>query len=168
MRIRLLTLAALVALTATAVQAQGGGRRMGRGGGGGREGREGREGRDGRGGPPADRCRMSADSLTDVQKGQVHAVAQRFHSAHAAQLDSAMAIMERGRSARDAGKSMEDVRAIMESGRAIGEALAPSRKEFDQEVRGFLTEHQIASGCVPRAPGGPPPGGRRGGPPPRP
>lgn len=161
MRTRLLVLAALVALTATAVQAQGGGR-MGRGGGGGRDGGE------GRGGPPAERCRMGADSLTDVQKGQVDAVAQRFHSAHAAQLDSAMAIMARGRAAREAGKSMEEVRSIMESGRAIGEALAPARKEFDHEVRGFLTEQQIASGCIPPAPGGPPPGGRRGGPPPRP
>ena len=158
MRTRLLTLAVFAALTATAVQAQGGGR----------AGRGGREGGGGRGGPPDERCRMSADSLTEVQKGQVDALAQRFHSAHAAQLDSAMAIMERGRAAREAGQSMDEVRAIMERGRAIGDALAPARAEFDKEVRGYLTETQIASGCIPPAPGGPPPGGRRGGPPPRP
>jgi len=164
MRTKLLALAALVAVSATALQAQGGGRA----GPGGRGGPGGREGGQGRGGPAAERCRTGADSLTDVQKGQVDGLAQRFHHTHAAQLDSALAIMERGRAAREAGKSMEEVRAIMESGRAIGDALAPARQEFDKEVRGFLTEQQIASGCIPPAPGGPPPGGRRGGPPPRP
>jgi Spy/CpxP family protein refolding chaperone len=121
-----------------------------------------------RGGPPGGRCAMTADSLTDVQKGQVHALVQGFTQAHSAQLDSLRAIMEAARAARQAGKTPDEVRAIMESGKPIADELAPARKEFHDSVEKLLTSAQIAAGCVPPAPGGPPLGGRRGGPPPGP
>ncbi|MEP6492405.1 MAG: hypothetical protein ABJF01_06995 [bacterium] len=146
---------ALVATAATA-QAQRGGR-GGRGG----------MGPGGMGGPGG-RCAGTADSLTDVQKGQVHALADVFTKAHAPQLDSLRAIMEASRAARAAGQTPEQVRAIMETAKPISDALAPARKEFATSVVSWLTPSQIASGCIPPAPGGPPPGGRRGGPPPPP
>jgi Spy/CpxP family protein refolding chaperone len=118
----------------------------------------------GRGG----RCAMTADSLTDVQKGQVHALVQGFTQAHAAQLDSLRAVMEAARAARQAGKTPDEIRAIMDSGKPIVDELAPARKEFHDSVEKLLTSAQIAAGCVPPAPGGPPLGGRRGGPPPGP
>jgi len=121
----------------------------------------------GRGGPPGGRCAMTADSLTDTQKVQVHALVEAFTQAHAPQLDSLRAIMEAARSARQAGKTPDEIRAIMETGKPIADELAPARKEFHDSVEKLLTSAQIASGCVPPAPGGPP-GGRRGGPPPGP
>jgi ABC-type transporter Mla subunit MlaD len=111
---------------------------------------------------------MTADSLTDVQKGQVHALVQGFTQAHAAQLDSLRAVMEAARAARQAGKTPDEIRAIMDSGKPIVDELAPARKEFHDSVEKLLTSAQIAAGCVPPAPGGPPLGGRRGGPPPGP
>ena len=122
----------------------------------------------GRGGPPGGRCAMTADSLTDAQKSQVHALVDAFTQAHAPQLDSLRAIMEAARSAREAGKTPDEVRAIMQTGKPIADELAPARKEFHDTVEKLLTSAQIAAGCVPPAPGGPPPGGRRGGPPPGP
>jgi Spy/CpxP family protein refolding chaperone len=126
-------------------------------------------GRGGRGGPGG-RCAETADSLTDVQKGQVRSVTQAFVASHAKQLDSLRAIMEMGRTAREAGKSQDEIRAIMESGRSINEALAPDRKATSEEIVKLLTPAQIAAGCIPPLPGGGPggPGGRRGGPPPGP
>lgn len=122
----------------------------------------------GRGGPPGGRCAMTADSLTDVQKGQVHALVQGFTQAHAAQLDSLRAVMEAARAARQAGKTPDEIRAIMDSGKPIVDELAPARKEFHDSVEKLLTSAQIAAECVPPAPGCPPLGGRRGGPPPGP
>jgi Spy/CpxP family protein refolding chaperone len=122
----------------------------------------------GRGGPPGGRCAMTADSLTDVQKGQVHALVQQFAQAHAPQLDSLRVIMEAARGARQAGKTPDEIRAIMETGKPIADELAPARKEFHDAAEKLLTSAQIAAGCEPPAPGGPPPGGRRGGPPPGP
>jgi len=122
----------------------------------------------GPGGPPSGRCALTADSLTDAQKGQVHALVDAFTQAHAPQLDSLRAIMEAARSAREAGKTPDEVRAIMQTGKPIADELAPARKEFHEAVEKLLTSAQIAAGCVPPAPGGPPPGGRRGGPPPGP
>jgi len=110
---------------------------------------------------------MTADSLTGVQKGQVHALVEAFNKAHQPQLDSSRAIMESARAAREAGKTQEEVRAIMESAKPIVDGLAPARKEFTDSVTKLLTSAQIASGCIPPAPGGPM-GGRRGGPPPGP
>jgi len=112
---------------------------------------------------------MTADSLTDSQKGQVRALTDAFVKAHAAQLDSLRTIMEAARQAREAGKTPEEVRAVMEQGKPISDALAPARKEFSETVVTYLTPAQLAAGCIPPAPGGPGgPGGRRGGPPPRP
>lgn len=127
----------------------------------------GRGGRGGRGGPggPGARCMATADSLTDTQKQQVHELTTAFTTAHSAQLDSARAIMEQARSARQSNASQDDIRAIMESGRAIDQELAPARKQYMQDVRALLTPEQISAGCIPPPPGGPP-GGRRGGPPP--
>jgi hypothetical protein len=122
----------------------------------------------GRGGPPGGRCAMTADSLTDAQKGQVHALVEAFTQTHAPQLDSLRAIMEAARTAREAGKTPDEVRAIMQTGKPIADELAPARKDFHDTVEKLLTSAQIAAGCVPPAPGGPPPGGRRGGPPPGP
>ena len=120
----------------------------------------------GGGGPPM-RCMQSGDSLTDVQKAQVKALADAFAKSYAPQLDSLRAIMEAAREARQAGKSQEDVRAIMEQSKAINDHLAPARQEFDDAVTKLLTASQIANGCIPPAPGSGP-GGRRGGPPPGP
>jgi len=120
----------------------------------------------GRGGPPGGRCAMTADSLTDVQKGQVHALVQQFAQAHAPQLDSLRVIMEAARAARQAGKTPHEIRSIMETGKPIADELAPARKEFHDAAEKLLTSAQVAAGCVPPAPGGPPTGGRRGGPPP--
>ena len=113
---------------------------------------------------------MTADSLSDAQKGQVRALSDAFGKAHAAQLDSLRTIMEAARQAREAGKAPEEVRAIMEAGKPINDALAPARKEFGETVVTYLTPAQLAAGCIPPAPGGGPmgPGGRRGGPPPAP
>jgi Spy/CpxP family protein refolding chaperone len=119
-------------------------------------------------GGPGGRCGGTADSLTDAQKTQVHALAEAYTKAHAPQLDSLRAIMEGARAAREAGKSMEEVRAIMETSKPINDELAPSRKEYVTTVVGLLTPSQIAAGCIPPAPGGPPPGGRGRGGPPRP
>src|SRR4051812_1770310 len=66
----------------------------------------------GRGGPPGTRCMQSADSLTDVQKAQVRALADAFVKTYSAQLDSVRTIMEAARTAREAGKSPDEVRAI--------------------------------------------------------
>ena len=118
-----------------------------------------------RGGPPGGRCAMTADSLTDAQKGQVRALVEAFNQAHSPQLDSLRTIMEAARAAREAGKTPEEVRAIMETGKPIADELAPARKEFRESAEKLLTSAQIAAGCIPPAPGGPPPGGRRGGPP---
>jgi Spy/CpxP family protein refolding chaperone len=128
-------------------------------------------GRGGRGGPGG-RCATTADSLTDIQKGQVRSLNQAFTKAHATQLDSLRAIMEAARTAREAGKSQDEVRAIMESGRPINEALAPDRKAATEEIVKLLTPAQIAAGCIPPLPGMAGGGGRgrggRGGPPPGP
>ena len=142
--------AAPLMLVATAVAgAQGGGRRGG--------------------GPPGGgRCAMTADSLTDNQKGQVRALSDAFAKAHAAQLDSLKTISEAARTARQAGKTPDEVRAIMEQGKPIADALAPAQKEFRETVVTYLTPAQLAAGCIPPAPGGMGPGGRRGGPPPKP
>ena len=150
MRTRILMVAAPLMLVATAVAgAQGGGRRGG--------------------GPPGGgRCAMTADSLTDNQKGQVRALRDAFAKAHAAQLDSLKTIAEAARAAREAGKTPQEVRAIMEQGRPIADALAPAQKEFRETVVTYLTPAQLAAGCIPPAPGGMAPGGRRGGPPPKP
>ena len=48
---------------------------------------------------------MTADSLSDAQKGQVRALSDAFGKAHAAQLDSLRTIMEAARQAREAGKA---------------------------------------------------------------
>lgn len=129
----------------------------------------------GRGGPPGPgggppggmmRCMESADSLTDTQKAQVKALSDAYVAAHKSSLDSLRAIMEAARAAREAGQTQEQVRAIMDQSRAINEALAPARKEYAESVIKLLSPSQIASGCVPPAPGGGPMGGRgRGGPP---
>ena len=111
---------------------------------------------------------MTADSLTDAQKSQVHTLVEAFTQAHAPQLDSLRAIMEAARTARQAGQTPDEVRAVMQTAKPIGDELAPARKEFHDAVEKLLTSAQIAAGCVPPAPGGPPPGGRRGGPPPGP
>ena len=150
---RILTFVALTLVAAAATaQAQGGGGR-GRGG-------------PGRMGGPGGRCGGTADSLTDAQKTQVRSLADAYTKAHGPQLDSLRAIMEAARAAREAGKSPDELRAIMETSKPINDELAPSRKEYATTVIGLLTPSQIASGCVPPAPGGPPPGGRgRGGPP---
>ena len=154
MRNKILTIAApLLAVATTVAGAQGGGRRGGPPGGP---------------GGPGGRCAMTADSLTDTQKGQVRALTDAFVKSHAAQLDSLRAIMEEARQAREAGKTPEELHAIMDQGKPINDALAPARKEFSEAVITYLTPAQIAAGCIPPAPGGGPPGGRRGGPPPRP
>jgi len=156
MRNRILMISAPLLLAAVATaSAQDGGRRGGPPG--------------GRGGPGG-RCAMTADSLTDAQKGQVRALSDAFAKAHAAQLDSLRVIMEAARQAREAGKAPEEIRAIMETGKPINDALAPARKEFGETVVTYLTPAQLAAGCIPPAPGGGPmgPGGRRGGPPPPP
>lgn len=145
---KMLTIAAVATITTAALA----GAQVGRGPGG-------------RGGPASGRCAMTADSLTDTQKGQVHTLVEAFNQAHAPQLDSLRTIMEAARAAREAGKTPEEVRAIMESGKPIVDELAPARKEFRDSVEKLLTSAQIAAGCIPPAPGGPPPGGRRGGPP---
>jgi Spy/CpxP family protein refolding chaperone len=106
-----------------------------------------------------------ADSLTDAQKTQVRTLTDAFTTAHAAQLDSARAIMEQARTARQSGAAQDAIQAIMESGRAIQQELAPARKQFSQDVRALLTPEQVSAGCIPPPPGGPP-GGRRGGRPP--
>ncbi|MDB4874246.1 MAG: hypothetical protein JWM41_692 [Gemmatimonadetes bacterium] len=124
-------------------------------------------GRGGRGGPGG-RCAVTADSLTDIQKGQVRSLNQAFTKAHAMQLDSLRAIMEAARTAREAGKSQDEVRAIMESGRPINEALAPDRKAVSEEIAKLLTPAQIAAGCIPPLPGMAGGRGGRGGPPPGP
>ena len=111
---------------------------------------------------------MTADSLTDNQKGQVRALSDAFAKAHAAQLDSLKTISEAARTARQAGKTPDEVRAIMEQGKPIADALAPAQKEFRETVVTYLTPAQLAAGCIPPAPGGMGPGGRRGGPPPKP
>jgi len=147
-KMKMLTIVALTTmLSATLASAQGG------------------RGPGGRGGPPVGRCAMTADSLTDMQKGQVHALAVAFTQAHAPQLDSLRTIMEAAHAARQGGKTPDEVRAIMEIGKPIADGLAPARKEFRDSVEKLLTSAQIAAGCIPPAPGGPPPGGRRGGPP---
>jgi Spy/CpxP family protein refolding chaperone len=145
---RMLTIAALATMTTAALV-----------------GAQGARGPGGRGGPPGGRCAMTADSLTDTQKGQVRTMVEAFNQAHAPQLDSLRTIMEAARAAREAGKTPEEVRAIMETGKPIADGLAPARKEFRDSVEKLLTSAQIAAGCIPPAPGGPPPGGRRGGPP---
>ena len=109
---------------------------------------------------------MTADSLTDAQKGQVRSLSDAFVKAHAAQLDSLKTIAEAARAAREAGKTPDEVRAIMEQGKPIADALAPAQKEFRETVVTYLTPAQLAAGCIPPAPGGMGPGGRRGGPPP--
>jgi hypothetical protein len=114
------------------------------------------------------RCAQTADSLTDVQKGQVKALGDAYVAAHASSLDSLKAIADASRAARAAGKTPEEVRAIMELGKPINDALAPTRKEFAEAAIKLLTPSQIAEGCIPQAPGGPMMGGRRGGPPPPP
>ena len=111
---------------------------------------------------------MTADSLTDNQKGQVRALSDAFAKAHAAQLDSLKTISEAARTARQAGKTPDEVRAIMEQGKPVSDALAPAQKEFRETVVTYLTPAQLAAGCIPPAPGGMGPGGRRGGPPPKP
>jgi Spy/CpxP family protein refolding chaperone len=131
-------------------------------------GPRGRGGRGGRGGPPGAQCMQSADSLTDVQKAQVRALADAFTKTYSAQLDSMRTIMEAARAAREAGKSPDEVRSIMELSKPINDRLAPARMEFRDATEKLLTASQIAAGCIPPAPGGPPPGGRRGGPPPGP
>jgi len=118
----------------------------------------------GRGGPPGGRCAMTADSLTDSQKGQVKSLVDAFTQSHAAQLDSLRTIMQAANAARQAGQTPDEVRAIMDQGRPINDSLAPARKEFHDNVVKLLTQAQIDAGCIPPAPGGPP-GGRRGGPP---
>jgi len=120
------------------------------------------------GGPPGGRCAMTADSLTDAQKGQVRALADAFVKTNAAQLDSLKTIMDAARAAREAGKTPDEVRAIVSRGKPIMDALAPAQKEFRETVVTYLTPAQLAAGCIPPAPGGPGPGGRRGGPPPKP
>src|SRR3954452_2416812 len=149
MRNKILIITPLLFVATAVAGAQGGGRRGG-----------------GAGGPggPGGRCMMTADSLTDSQKGQVRALTDAFVKAHAAQLDSLRTIMEAARQAREAGKTPEEVRAVMEQGKPISDALAPARKEFSETVVTYLTPSQLAAGCIPPAPGGP--GGRRGGPPP--
>jgi hypothetical protein len=88
MRTKVLTIAALATMsTATLASAQGG------------------RGPGGRGGSPGGRCAMTADSLTDMQKSQVHAPAESFNRAHTPQLDSLRTIMEATRGARQAGKT---------------------------------------------------------------
>jgi Spy/CpxP family protein refolding chaperone len=154
MNYRILTVAALLVVAAGATA----GAQDGRGPGG----------RGGRGGPGG-RCAQTADSLTDVQKGQVRAVNQAFDKAHATQLEQLRTIMEQARAAREAGKSQDELRAIMETARPINEALAPDRKAASEEIVKLLTPSQIAAGCIPPVMGGGPPGGRggrRGGPPP--
>jgi hypothetical protein len=117
------------------------------------------------------RCAQTADSLTDVQKGQVKALSDAYVAAHKSSLDSLRAIMDAMREAAAAGKTPEETRAIMEQGRPINEGLAPARKEFAEAAIKLLTPSQIAEGCIPQAPGMPMMGGmrmggRRGGPPP--
>lgn len=153
MRMISLAVAVIPAIIATqALEAQRGGGRMGRGG------------------PPGGmmRCAGTADSLTDSQKAQVKSLSDAYLSANRSSLDSLRAIMDAARAAREAGKTQDEVRAIMEQGRSINEALAPARKAFAESAVKLLTPSQIASGCVPPAPGGGPPmmRGRRGGPPP--
>jgi Spy/CpxP family protein refolding chaperone len=153
MRSNMLTIAALATMTTAtlaAAQTGPGGPPFGRGG-----------------GPMGGRCAMTADSLTDTQKGQVHTLVEAFTQAHAPQLDSLRTIMEAARAARQAGKTPDEIRAIMQTGKPISDELAPARKEFHDSVEKVLTSAQIAAGCIPPAPGGPP-GGRRGGPPPGP
>lgn len=145
---------ALIATAQTAHAQRGGGRGPGRGPGGGPGGMM--------------RCAQTADSLTDVQKGQVKSLGDAYVAAHKSSLDSLRAIMNATRTAREAGKTPEEVRAIMELGKPINDALAPARKEFAEAAIKLLTPSQIAEGCVPQAPGGPGMGGRRGGPPPPP
>jgi Spy/CpxP family protein refolding chaperone len=146
---------ALIATTHTVHAQRGGGR--GPGGGPGR----------GPGGGPGGmmRCAQTADSLTDVQKGQVKTLGDAYVAAHKPSLDSLRAIADASRTAREAGKTPEEVRAIMQLGMPINEALAPARKEFAEAAIKLLTPSQIAEGCIPQAPGGPMMGGRRGGPP---
>lgn len=130
------------------------------------EAQRGRGGPMGRGGPPGGmmRCAGTADSLTDSQKNQVKALNDAYLAAHKSSLDSLRSIMEASRAARQAGQTQDEVRTIMEQGRSINEALAPARKEFAESAIKLLTTSQIASGCIPQAPGGPPMmGGRRGG-----
>ena len=108
---------------------------------------------------------MTADSLTAMQKDQVHALDVAFNQAHAPQLACVRPILAGARAPRHGGKTPDEVRAIMEIGKPIADELAPARQEFRDSVEKLLTSTQIAAGCIPPAPGGPPPGGRRVGPP---
>src|SRR4051812_47997516 len=95
---RAISLAALLlCAAAAAASAQGGPPPGGRG----------RGGPGGRGGA----CAATADSLTDVQKGQVRALNDAFAKAHTAELDKLREIMDAARAARQAGKSEDEIRA---------------------------------------------------------
>lgn len=157
---RLIVVAGLLTVVASQAMAQG--RGMGRGG-------RGDGPPEGRGGPGDERamaCRVGADSLTDAQKQQVHALAQQFEAAHKGTLDSLKAINDAGRAAREAGKPREEMRATMELGRALQESLRPAHEQWRESLKSVLTSAQLEKGCIPPAPGSPPPGGRRGGGPP--